>query len=428
VRQLNVATRLYLILVVVATVVVTAYTLRTSPHHDAVWEALVFLLLAAFADSRHLEISRNYFISPVPVVHVAMIIALPPGLVVIVALLAAVIEQVGHHRPAWYKAVFNIAHHGLIATIPALVLQQLWPASLHTTLDGVRPAQAVVVAVVLYYALDSVVLGGVIALASRQPLQSVLRHNYLPTALLDLTLASTGALLGVIWVQYPPLGVLVAGPVAVTHLAYRNLKRLERETLLAVEKMAAVVDARDPYTAGHCARVGIYAGWITEALGLVEEQATIIVSAARVHDLGKIGVPDAVLLKPGALTAEEFALMKRHADIGADLLSGYSVYTLGVELVRHHHERYDGGGYPMGLVGTDAPLGARIIAVADAFDAMTTDRPYRQGFTDAAALAELERGAGVQWDADIVQLFVQQARQRGRVVAAPLSDVAPVVA
>ncbi len=418
-RQLNVATRLYLAGVVVAVAALTASTLRTSPHHDAVWEAFAFLLLAAIADSRHLEISRNYFISPVPVVHVAMIIVLPPGLVVIVALLAAVIEQVGHHRPTWYKAVFNIAHHGLIVTVPALVLQQLWPTALHTTLDGIRPAAAVAVAVLTYYVLDSAILGGVIALAGRQSLRAVLRHNYLPTALLDLTLASTGALLGVIWEQYPPLGVLVAGPVAVTHLAYRNLKRLERETLLAVEKLAAVVDARDPYTAGHCARVGIYAGWITEALGLVEEQASIIVSAARVHDLGKIGVPDAVLLKPRALTTGEFALIKRHADIGADLLSGYSVYALGVELVRHHHEREDGGGYPTGLVGTAVPLGARIIAVADAFDAMTTDRPYRRGFSEAAALAELERGAGMQWDAAIVHVFVQQARQRGRVMTEP---------
>jgi HD-GYP domain-containing protein (c-di-GMP phosphodiesterase class II) len=414
-RQLNAATRAYLTAVVVCTAALAAVTLRTTPHHGSIVVGLVFTAVAALADGIDFEISRKYRVSLVPVVHVAMILTLPPGLAVVVAVAAVTIEQAAHHRPRWYQSVFNVAHHALVVMAPALLVYHSWPEQLERSPAGAASVAEVSAVILLYYALDTMLLAGVIALAEREPLRRVLARNHLPTVLFDLTLGSAGALLGIVWTVFPPFGLLIVLPVVVTHLAYRNLKRIERETLTAVEKMADIVDARDPYTAGHCARVAVYAGWIAEALGLAAEEAGAILSAARVHDLGKIGIPDAVLLKPSALTDEEFAVMKRHSGLGADLLASYSVYAHGADMVRHHHERVDGDGYPTGLVGEGVPLGARIIAVADAFDAMTTDRPYRRALTEEAALAELDRGAGQQWDAEFVRIFVQQARVRGKV-------------
>jgi len=127
--------------------------------------------------------------------------------------------------------------------------------------------------------------------------------------------------------------------------------------------------------------------------------------AARVHDLGKIAVPDAVLHKEGRLTDQEFELMKKHPQDGADILAKFPEYRRGRELVLAHHERIDGRGYPRGLAGAAIPLGARIIAVADAWDAMTSNRPYRTALDQDVALAELMRGRGRQWDAKVVDAF-----------------------
>jgi HD-GYP domain-containing protein (c-di-GMP phosphodiesterase class II) len=142
-------------------------------------------------------------------------------------------------------------------------------------------------------------------------------------------------------------------------------------------------------------------------LNLQGPDATLIVTAARVHDIGKIGIPDMVLQKPGALTPDEWAIMQTHSDRGADLLARYPDFARGVAIVRHHHERWDGKGYPAGLKGYDIPFGARLMAVADSFDAMTSDRPYRPGMSVEKATQILHEGRGVQWDAALVDAFLR---------------------
>ena len=134
-------------------------------------------------------------------------------------------------------------------------------------------------------------------------------------------------------------------------------------------------------------------------------EVELIRLAARVHDLGKIAVPDEVLHKQGRLTDAEFALMKKHPETGAEILAKFPEYERGLELVLAHHERIDGKGYPRGLAGSAIPLGARIIAVADSWDAMTSDRPYRKALDPLIALGELLRGRATQWEAEVVDAF-----------------------
>jgi HD-GYP domain-containing protein (c-di-GMP phosphodiesterase class II) len=130
-----------------------------------------------------------------------------------------------------------------------------------------------------------------------------------------------------------------------------------------------------------------------------------IVAAARVHDVGKVGIKDTALLKPGPLTTEERQDLQMHTIIGAEIVSRIPEYRLTASIIRHHHERWDGAGYPDGLAGDDIPIGARIIAVADAFDAMTSDRPYRRGMSAEAAIEEVQNSAGHQFDPTIVAAF-----------------------
>lgn len=173
-----------------------------------------------------------------------------------------------------------------------------------------------------------------------------------------------------------------------------------------VQSMASALDARDPYTAGHSHRVSEMSRAVAGAMGLPAEIVERVRVGALLHDIGKIGIPDGLLRKPGRLTAEEFAIIREHPSIGRRILEGvhgFSPYLPAVEL---HHENWDGTGYPHGQAGETTPVDARIIHVADAYDAMTTDRPYRAGMTHETALRTLRANAGTQFDPEVVGKFV----------------------
>jgi putative nucleotidyltransferase with HDIG domain len=178
--------------------------------------------------------------------------------------------------------------------------------------------------------------------------------------------------------------------------------RLQQAFLQSLLGLANALEAKDPYTHGHSERVARLAGRLALRLGRPPGERRIIALAGLLHDLGKIGVPEAVLRKAGPLTEEEWALMRQHPVIGARILSPLEFFTEGTLIVRHHHERQDGSGYPAGLAGEAIPLGARIVAVADVFDALSSDRPYRGRLPRAATLGRMKGWAGRLLEARIV--------------------------
>jgi len=205
-------------------------------------------------------------------------------------------------------------------------------------------------------------------------------------------------------------------------LAYaRDLRRaFERERarrsevqaayLATVKVLAAAMETRDPYTGGHVERVAAYAVAIGRELGWESERLATLEMGAALHDVGKIGIEDRVLRKPGRLEDEEWSQMRQHARMGARLLEQVPFLWASVGCALRHHERFDGRGYPDGLRGAEIPLEARVVAVADTFDAMTTDRPYRRGLPASVALAEIERCAGSQFDPEVVAAFLRAVR------------------
>ncbi len=182
-----------------------------------------------------------------------------------------------------------------------------------------------------------------------------------------------------------------------------QIDQIYDETLQA---LAAALDLRDNETAGHSRRVMKFSVEIAKAMGCSSEQLNSLTRGALLHDIGKIGVPDAILRKHGPLTDEERALMKTHVRRGYNLLKHLAFLAGAAEIVLTHHERFDGGGYPQGILGTKIPLGARIFAVADTLDAMTSDRPYRRATTFAAAREEIIRESGKQFDPAVVLAFL----------------------
>jgi len=186
--------------------------------------------------------------------------------------------------------------------------------------------------------------------------------------------------------------------------------RMEKSFLASLLALANALEARDAYTRGHSERVASLARGLALAAGLPPAAADIVAQAGRLHDLGKIGVPEGVLRKAGPLTDEEWALMRQHPLTGAQILAPLEFFGDGMLIVRHHHERLDGSGYPDGLKGAAIPIGARIVAVVDVYDALTSDRAYRRALPHAAVIERLHRAAEQTLDGELVALFLELCR------------------
>lgn len=188
------------------------------------------------------------------------------------------------------------------------------------------------------------------------------------------------------------------------------------------ESLGVAIDAKDPYTRTHSTEVAEAAQVLAGSLGLAPDQIERIHIGGHLHDIGKIGIPDSILNKVGPLEAEEWAMLKQHPDIGARILEPVrTMAETGIPaMVRHHHEAFDGSGYPHGLAGEDIPLGARIIAVADSLSAMLSDRPYRPRMTYSEALAEVVRCRGTQFDPVVVRALLCRAGEIGKIFGSQL--------
>jgi len=197
--------------------------------------------------------------------------------------------------------------------------------------------------------------------------------------------------------------------------AIRSVRQRESLSRFALETamgLTEAIESRDPYTGGHCRRLADYASIVAKELGMPGHEIEVVRLGAALHDMGKIVVPDSILKKPGSLTPEEYAIVKQHCYSGGQICKRVGFLAAAYPIVYHHHERWDGRGYPDGIKGEKVPLGARIVAVMDAYDAMTTDRPYRQAVSHEEAQSILRDGGGSQWDPAIVTLFLEMLTAR----------------
>lgn len=317
------------------------------------------------------------------------------------------------------RAVFNMASGALAISLAAGLLSWLLPVVPAASAPLEQLLVPVLVFALAYFTVNSWLIAIAVALEQRTSPLLIWRTNFLWLSLNYLG----GASVALVLVSYTreinltALGVIVP-LLVVLYLTFRtswgriedadrHVAQVNELYLSTIETLAMAVDAKDQITHGHIRRVQVFAVELAKRLGVNEQrQLQGIATAALLHDMGKLAIPEHILNKPGKLTDAEFEKMKRHADIGADLLSSVKFPYPVVPIVRHHHEHWDGGGYPAGISGPDIPLGARILSVVDCFDALTSDRPYRPRLTVDNAFEIIKNQRGTTYDPLVVDTFI----------------------
>jgi HD-GYP domain-containing protein (c-di-GMP phosphodiesterase class II) len=449
------AVRVYVTSVGVAALVVLGGSRVLSAQPIDRWALATFLLIGCL-----LELSRTTGKQGGVTGSLVFVFHLSVGLVMgtfwgaVTAGLAGTISQV-YQRNAPLKVVFNVAERivsvGLTFAVYRLLGGQHPPpflvpapagAMVHqlSAVEALQQIGAFLGAALVYFVVNSALVSTVVALASGRPVFSTWRSN--TVWVLGYDLCASMLALGLVWcylrttesaVQRLGFFVILVPIVLARHVynklstlkdlfaeldsAYGQLELNVREQLAMMVK---AIEARDPYTSGHSRRVCGLSRAIATDLGLTAEQVEEIENAALLHDVGKIHAEFApLLMKEGKLTEEEWAIMKTHSAKSAELVSLFSRFQgYVVSCVRHHHERWDGRGYPDGVSAEAIPLGARIITIADTIDAMTTNRPYRNALPLEVVLAELNKGKNAQFDSQLVDLTVNSVTVR-RLISDP---------
>ena len=318
------------------------------------------------------------------------------------------------------RTLFNVSAAASAIWLASHLYQVIAPRA---TIGG-RPAVEdllipVAVLAIAYFAINSFLIATALSFEHRSSPLDLWRRNFLWLSLNHLVGASVAVMLVAYTpsIDFPTLSAVLP-LLVITYLmfrmslgrvddAHRHVTQVNEMYLATIEALALAVDAKDQITHGHIRRVQVYTVELAKRLGVRDGlQLKAIEAAALLHDMGKLAIPEHILNKPGKLTTAEFDKMKRHADIGADLLSSVKFPYPVVPIVRHHHENWDGKGYPTGLSGTDIPLGARILSVVDCFDALTSDRPYRPRLATEEAFDILRQRRGNMYDPLVVDTFI----------------------
>lgn len=304
-----------------------------------------------------------------------------------------------------HKALYNRSMYAVCGGLAALAYEAM-PGSVGTAEPNLVLAGGLVAAIVYFLANHSMVIV-VVAIASHRPLAEVYSFGPWYALVTYLTLGAMGVSLALVYTHVGILPMLVLSlPLLATYQALSHISLVQQFYLQVVQSFADSIDLREHETAGHSQRIAAFARRVGEAMGLRGTQLERLYIAGLLHDLGKLGWMDAILLKPGALTEEEWEFAKHHPTDGARLLQPYPHLRIVAPIIAAHHEKYDGAGYPSGLAHEEIPLEARILSVVDAFDAMYFGRPYRGPRPMREIEEELIRCSGTQFDPEVVETFL----------------------
>jgi putative nucleotidyltransferase with HDIG domain len=398
------------------------WTVPSDPQ--PMWNAIAaFGVLAFFAEASYLRLrvgsgETNASVAFVP--QLASILLLDSGWVLLIAALAELGVEYAVRKKPPVKIVFNVSQLIVSLFVASWLYHALGGTATLLKGDFHLAAVPIVAAAAGYFIVNNVAVASVVALSDGLTFHHAWQRIAGPSLFYDVFSSALAPVLAVLYVNFHTLGILaLVLPLFFVRHIYQVNMQLEQVNRDLLELMVKAIEARDQYTSGHSLRVSRIASQLARERGLPAKVVEQITTAALLHDVGKIHEDFAPLLRKEAkLDGTEKALMRTHPSRSAELVATISAFRGPIEqAVRHHHENFDGTGYPLGLAGEAIPIGARVIMLADTMDAMTTDRPYRKALTYERVADEIRRYAGKQFDPQLVDVVVRSEQIKALVVA-----------
>ncbi|MDY0382642.1 MAG: HD-GYP domain-containing protein [Atribacterota bacterium] len=403
--------KIFITLVLISAIILLILLLPTMPILSEIWlPILFFTVIAMLAEYLSVFLPAGGQITVAFPISFVIILVYGPAVAILVEILS-VIWEIFKKRGNWYKTLFNAAQYSLSSGLAGVVyISSGGVVGTQNIINYLLPAA---LCALTYCLVNSILVATVISLDSGMSVSKVYRINIKEVIPSYLAEAPMGFIMAIIYVHIGILGILLFFfPLLLARQSFELYTRMRKIYLDTIRTLAATIDAKDPYTLGHSERVSHLAVQLARKLDFAETEIEYLEYAAILHDIGKIGIEDRILGKKDRLTDEEYDKIKEHPVIGASIIGSIEFLQKCSQTVLHHHERYEGGGYPHGLKGEEIPRTARLLAVVDAYDAMNSDRPYRKKLSENDILEEIERESGKQFDPAIARTFISLIKEK----------------
>jgi len=398
--------KIYIGIITVSAIALFIYLTPSLPSLSNIWPVLIFFLaISIFAEFIPVDLPMAGSITIGFPVDFVIILIYGPALAMLISAISAIISEVLEKKTSWYKIIFNASQYALSVGVAGFTYQYI--GGVVGFQNFFKFALPAALCALTYCVINSILVAMVISLSRETRMTTVWRLNMKEMIPSYLAEAPMGFLMAIVYTEVGIVGILLFFlPLLLARRSFELYTKMRKVYLDTIRALAAAIDAKDPYTKGHSERVAETSVALAQELNLSDKDIENIEYTALLHDIGKIGIADNILGKKSSLTNKEFDKIKEHTIMGAKIIEPVDFLKNSYKAIYHHHEKYNGKGYPDGLKSEDIPLSARIIAVADAYDAMGSDRPYRKKLNINKILKELKDQSGKQFDPEVVKALI----------------------
>lgn len=398
--------KLYIGVITGLAVSLFVYLVPSLPLVSNMWQVFIFfLVISTLAEFIPVELPIGGSVTIGFPIDFVVILVYGPAMAMCTTFLGEILAELLNRKINWYKSLFNASQYALSAGVAGIVYQEL--GGLVGTVDLTSHIIPAIFCALTYYLINSNLFMSVISIAEEVSILSIWKNRIRGALATYIALAPIGFIMAMVYISIGIWGIILFFfPLILARRSFELYSKMQKVYLDTIRALAAAIDAKDPYTKGHSERVAKMALALAQELNLSDREIENIEYAALLHDIGKIGIADNILGKDSSLTNREFDKIKEHTVMGAKIIEPVDFLKNSYETIYHHHEKYDGKGYPDGLKSEDIPILARIIAVADAYDAMCSDRPYRKKLNNDKILKELKDQSGKQFDPKVVKALI----------------------
>jgi len=398
--------KIYIGVITASAIALFIYLIPSLPSLPNMWPVLIFfIVISALAEFLPVNLPTSGSVTIGFPIDFVVILVYGPATAMFITIFGAIVGELMQRKISWYKILFNASQYALSSGIAGIVYQKSGGVvGTPNITNYIIPA---IICALIYYFINSSLFMMVIHFAEGISLWSIWKNQLKGIIATYMALAPIGFIMAMVYVSIGIWGIILFFfPLILARRSFELYTKMRKVYLDTIRALAAAIDAKDPYTKGHSERVAKTSVALAQELNLSDRDIENIEYTALLHDIGKIGIADNILGKDSSLTNKEFDKIKEHTIMGAKIIEPVDFLKNSYKAIYHHHERYNGKGYPDRIKGEEIPILARIIAVADAYDAMSSDRPYRKKLNKDKILKELKDQSGKQFDPEVVKALI----------------------